>query len=221
VPSKKSGFLRTLVYIVQKKHRYGREPVELSGLGCKLVATNDVLITKSRAAFTNSATTDGSTLRRYPRIMPETQYVPSPGTVSDRANIYGSAEHRVEEPTLGKMVSNLKAPQFLFVFVVIVIVAGARHASVETKGIRRIGIVVEQLGRQAVHGRRFRRGPEDRLVLRISSIRVCPEVVVERVILIEDYNDMPDRRCRFGGRRSRPRGAGGKNHSETEDGSSL
>ena len=84
----------------------------------------------------------------------------------------------------------------LLVGVVVVVVAGDFLAAVEPKGRRGILIVLQQAGSQPVYGRRVGGGSEDGLSFRIQRMGIRAEVVIEGDILVEDDDQMLNRRSR-------------------------
>src|SRR5271165_498831 len=82
----------------------------------------------------------------------------------------------------------------LLVGVVIVVVAEYFLAAAEPERLGGIWIVGDHLRRQAVYRGRVGQGRELRLPGRIGGIRVRGEVMVKRIILVENHYHMFDRR---------------------------
>ena len=72
-----------------------------------------------------------------------------------------------------------------------------RLTTVEPEGRHRIGIAVQQRVTEPVHAGRIVDGDEARLARRIGGMGVSAEIVIERIILLEDHDEMRNWRRRL------------------------
>jgi hypothetical protein len=106
---------------------------------------------------------------------------------------------------LDELIHRSVVERLLLVAVVVILVAGeeaariahqARRAAVETLRRRKVRVVREERGREPVH----RRCPGDRGEWRsvgVRSLGIGAEVVIEGDVLLEDHDEMLDRRRRL------------------------
>jgi hypothetical protein len=87
---------------------------------------------------------------------------------------------------------------FLLIGIVIIVVANQLLAAVQAEWLDRIRIVGEQRQSQSVDRRSVRQRGERRFSRRIRRVRVRPEIVIERIVLVEDYDDVFDGRGKAG-----------------------
>src|SRR5262249_108774 len=88
---------------------------------------------------------------------------------------------------------------------------------VEAERLRRIGIALDQRRRETVDRRRVRTRAKHWLTRRIERDRVGCEVDVERVVLLEDDDEMLDRRARRRSAGSRGGARTGHQEGDGED----
>ncbi len=100
---------------------------------------------------------------------------------------------------LDELVHQAAVEGFLLGGVAVVLVAGESLARIEPLRLVLVGVVCEQPVVQAVDRGRARQRRERRLTGRVGGVRVGPEIVVERDVLVEDDHDVLDRRGRCGG----------------------
>ncbi len=115
------------------------------------------------------------------------------------AHSAGRPEHFiVATQLLHKLVHQAAVRGCLFIIVVVVLVAGHRHAWGNAEWVRFVGIVGNQAGGQESVGfRRVFLGLEGCLPRQVKSVGVGSEVMIERDVLLKDDYDMLDRRlCR-------------------------
>src|SRR5260370_19069073 len=88
----------------------------------------------------------------------------------------------------------------LFIAVIVILVAGYRHAWRDSERVYLVRIIGEQAGReQRIRFRRAFLGNKRRLPRQIERVRIGPEIMIERNVLLENDHDVLDRRGGLGG----------------------
>src|SRR5262249_43899693 len=116
----------------------------------------------------------------------------------------------------GKLVHQAAVPRALLGGVVVILIAGVGLGAIDPERSRGVRISLDQARREPVDRRRTWPRVKRWLPGRVDGHRIGREVLIERVVLLEDDDEVPDRRGRRGRRGGRRRAVSREEESRAE-----